>query len=252
MLCSRLWAHHRAFHIFLCLLAVAAAFLMLSPHRALAAEAPQKQIKLAQSLHEQLFSKRSSPSYWRERRSRDRYEDDDERDRYQYGDDDEVEFEGTGSYRTMCVRLCDGAYFPINYSVPGSQLRSDAAQCQSSCSMPARLFVYRNQGQDVTNMVDLAGRSYARITNAFRYRKELVPNCQCRPQPWSQVAKKTHKKYALEKKHGKKKRKYVKERRRQRSAERRSERNNRNYYDRSYRNNDRRYQRRSRRRRYRY
>jgi len=48
------------------------------------------------------------------------------------------------TYRTMCVRLCDGYYFPISSSAPQRQLATDARLCESRCSSPARLFVQRS------------------------------------------------------------------------------------------------------------
>ena len=38
-------------------------------------------------------------------------------------------------------------------------------------------------------MVDLNGNAYSRTQNAFRYRKEYVKECRCKPEPWSDEAK---------------------------------------------------------------
>ena len=54
-----------------------------------------------------------------------------------------------GRYRTVCVRLCDGFYFPIHYSTYGSRASQDAQKCQASCAAPAELYVYRNPGQEI-------------------------------------------------------------------------------------------------------
>ncbi len=86
---------------------------------------------------------------------------------------------GGGSYRTLCVRVCDGYYFPISYQVTRSRFEADAAACSQRCSGDARLFVHRNPGQDVAGAIDLQGNRYANLANAFRYRKELVQGCSC-------------------------------------------------------------------------
>ena len=45
-------------------------------------------------------------------------------------------------------------------------------------------------------MVDLTGIAYSALPNAFRYRKTLVPECRCRPQPWSDAELQRHRAYA--------------------------------------------------------
>lgn len=85
-----------------------------------------------------------------------------------------------GSYRTLCVRSCDGFYFPVSYSAVPSRFSADAAQCQSQCAAPAELFVYRNPGEQVQQAVSLSGRAYSQLPNAFRYRKEYVKGCSCK------------------------------------------------------------------------
>ena len=45
-------------------------------------------------------------------------------------------------------------------------------------------------------MVDLTGMAYSALPNAFRYRKALVPECRCRPQPWSEAELQRHREYA--------------------------------------------------------
>jgi hypothetical protein len=93
------------------------------------------------------------------------------------------------SYRTFCVRECDGFYYPLSEaSTPGSFL-ADEAKCQSSCSSPAKLFYSAIPGQDAGEMVALTGERYGEIANAFRYRSEYVEGCACKPKPWSAEAK---------------------------------------------------------------
>jgi hypothetical protein len=89
------------------------------------------------------------------------------------------------SYRTMCVRLCDGYYFPISFSTLGSRFGEDENRCQEQCAAPAQLFVYKNPGEDVEQMVSLAGEPYADLPNAWRNRKEYIKGCSCKPDEYS-------------------------------------------------------------------
>ena len=87
----------------------------------------------------------------------------------------------TDTYRTLCVRLCDGFYFPISFATPEAGLARDAEQCRASCGVEARLFYHPNPGGSVETMLDLTGRAYSALPNAFKYRKSLVSGCLCRP-----------------------------------------------------------------------
>lgn len=94
----------------------------------------------------------------------------------------------SSTYRTLCVRTCDGYYFPISFKATRSKFKTDSISCRQQCSGDARLFVHRNPGQEVNGAVDLKGNRYVDLTNAFRYRKELVQGCECKPAPWTAAA----------------------------------------------------------------
>ncbi len=98
------------------------------------------------------------------------------------------------TYRTMCVRLCDGYYWPMSFATTKNRLKHDLRRCQSSCEAPVKLFYYPNPGGDIEQMRDLKGRRYVKLANAFRYRKELVQGCRCKPEPWSKEALAEYKK----------------------------------------------------------
>lgn len=83
------------------------------------------------------------------------------------------------TYRTMCVRQCDGYYFPVSFSTLPSQFAADEAQCTERCAAPSELFVYRNPGEDVEQMVSLAGKPYSELKNAWLYRKKFINGCSC-------------------------------------------------------------------------
>ncbi len=86
---------------------------------------------------------------------------------------------GGGTYRTLCVRTCDGFFFPINFKVGRSKFKADSEACVQRCGTIGRLFVHRNPGQKISNAVDLKGKRYVDLENAFRYQKEFVPGCEC-------------------------------------------------------------------------
>jgi uncharacterized protein DUF2865 len=101
------------------------------------------------------------------------------------------------TYRTVCVRLCDGFYFPINdRSQPGTFLAEEKA-CRSSCAVPSRLFYQPAPGNDAANLTALTGERYVDLPNAYRYRAEYVESCACGPKPWSDEAKAVYERRAV-------------------------------------------------------
>jgi hypothetical protein len=95
-----------------------------------------------------------------------------------------------GTYRTVCVRSCDGYYFPISYSTVPARFAADALTCQRLCpGSQVTLYAYQNPGQEIEQAVSVDGAPYTALPNAFRYRKERVSGCFCRPpgQTWAQV-----------------------------------------------------------------
>jgi hypothetical protein len=86
-----------------------------------------------------------------------------------------------GTYRTVCVRTCDGFYFPISYSTVSARFTADAQACQRLCpGAEVSLYTYRNPGESIQQAVSINGAPYTALPNAFRYRKELVAGCSCR------------------------------------------------------------------------
>jgi hypothetical protein len=95
-----------------------------------------------------------------------------------------------GTYRTICVRSCDGFYFPISYSTVQARFATDAQACQRLCpGAEVSLYSYRNPGESMQQAVAINGAPYTALPNAFRYRKELVAGCFCRKpdESWAQA-----------------------------------------------------------------
>lgn len=101
-----------------------------------------------------------------------------------------------GPYRTMCVRACDGFYFPLRHSARRRNFAADIKSCRAACGEEARLYYYSEQGGSPDSMTDLAGRAYKDMPNAFAYRKALVSGCTCKPAPWSYEEVSRHRSYA--------------------------------------------------------
>ncbi|MPZ54913.1 MAG: DUF2865 domain-containing protein [Rhizobiales bacterium] len=87
----------------------------------------------------------------------------------------------SSNYRTLCVRTCDGYYWPISFSTVPGRFQGDAKICQRMCpAAPVVLFTHRNPGEDVAQAVSLGGQTYSDMPNAFLYRKQFNSACSCR------------------------------------------------------------------------
>jgi hypothetical protein len=98
----------------------------------------------------------------------------------------------SGTYHTVCVRACDGFYFPISYSTVPTRFADDARACQRLCpAAEAELYSFRNPGEDMERAISISGQAYTALPNAFRYRKEVVAGCSCRRpgQSWADALK---------------------------------------------------------------
>lgn len=82
-------------------------------------------------------------------------------------------------FRTWCVRLCDGYYYPMNYLTTRGRLQADDEKCRSRCSSESRLFVNAVVGRKASPMVDLSGLQYRELPTAFAYRREINAACTC-------------------------------------------------------------------------
>jgi hypothetical protein len=86
-----------------------------------------------------------------------------------------------GTFKTICVRKCDGYYFPISQVSNRARIESDTALCQASCPNAEVELFLQPLGRDADASVSAAdGTPYASIPNAYRYRKAVDQSCACR------------------------------------------------------------------------
>jgi hypothetical protein len=96
----------------------------------------------------------------------------------------------SSTYRTLCVRSCDGYYFPISYATVPARFGDDERTCQRLCpAAEVHLYTHRNPGEEVDQAVSISGVPYTQLPTAFKYRTEYNPSCSCRApgQSWAQA-----------------------------------------------------------------
>lgn len=82
--------------------------------------------------------------------------------------------------RTVCVRTCDGFYWPISFSTTDDYIGQDAIKCHEMCpGTEVLLFSYRNPGEEPEDMISLSGMPYRSTPYAFKFRDAISPDCSC-------------------------------------------------------------------------
>jgi hypothetical protein len=99
----------------------------------------------------------------------------------------------SGTYKTVCVRTCDGYYYPISFATSPARFADDARTCQRSCpAAEVALYSHRNPGEDINQATSTTtGQPYTALPNAFRHRQTFDQSCSCRRpgETWSQALK---------------------------------------------------------------
>jgi hypothetical protein len=106
----------------------------------------------------------------------------------------------SSSYKTVCVRTCDGFYFPVSSATSPARFADDEQTCKSLCpAAEATLFTYRNN-EDMTRAVSINGQPYSALPNAFKYRQAFNPSCACKAQgqSWADALKSVDDKGSVE------------------------------------------------------
>lgn len=99
----------------------------------------------------------------------------------------------SGTFRTICVRTCDGFYYPISPATSSARFPDDEKACRASCpATEVQLYSHRNPGEGINEAVSVTTQQlYTAMPNAFRYRTALDQTCSCRRpgETWSQALK---------------------------------------------------------------
>ncbi|MCA1389246.1 DUF2865 domain-containing protein [Bradyrhizobium sp. BRP19] len=107
----------------------------------------------------------------------------------------------SGTFRTVCVRTCDGAYFPISFATVPARFADDERTCKALCpAAEAVLYSHRNPGEDMNAAVSIGGQPYTALPTAFKFRSEFNPSCSCKAagQTWADALKSADDKAAAE------------------------------------------------------
>ena len=96
---------------------------------------------------------------------------------------------GTQAAYTVCVRTCDGSFFPISYSGAGSRADSLGEVCRALCPNADVALYSFPFGGTIEEAVSSAGEPYASLPNAGKFEQTNDPACSCRApgQSWAEA-----------------------------------------------------------------
>jgi len=88
--------------------------------------------------------------------------------------------EAQAGSKAVCVRSCDGAFFPVSYSAGQGRLSGLEDMCRSLCpNADVSLYTYPPSGQ-IEQAVSITGARYMDLPNALKYRQSYDPTCSCK------------------------------------------------------------------------
>jgi hypothetical protein len=83
--------------------------------------------------------------------------------------------------RPVCVRLCDGYFFPLAASSAPTAQTDEEAACRALCpSANVALYFLPGQSDRIDDAANTRGETYSVLPAAFRYRSAGAPACSCR------------------------------------------------------------------------
>ena len=94
-----------------------------------------------------------------------------------------------GGSQAVCVRTCDGGFFPVSYSARRSNMDTLEDLCKALCpNTEVKLFT-RNGAKDIDTALSSDGDAYTTLANALKFQKSFDPTCTCKPpnQSWVQA-----------------------------------------------------------------
>jgi hypothetical protein len=93
----------------------------------------------------------------------------------------EEDQQARGGSQAICVRTCDGGFFPLNYSARRSNLDSLEDLCKALCPNAEVALYTRNPSNEVSTAVSADGTPYRDLPNAFKFQKNFDQSCTCKP-----------------------------------------------------------------------
>ena len=108
-------------------------------------------------------------------------------------DDDDAAPRRLGGGRLVCVRACDGSFFPL-HNLPDNGRSGADEMCKALCpgTETAAYSMPSDADADIGQAVSLRGKRYTKLAAAFKFRTSVDSSCSCRKegQSWAEALQK--------------------------------------------------------------
>ena len=94
-----------------------------------------------------------------------------------------------GGSMAVCVKSCDGSFFPVSYSAHRGNLDELYDLCRALCPNAEVTLYTRSLYRDMKSAISIGGEPYRDTTNAFKFEKSTDTSCTCKApgQTWVQA-----------------------------------------------------------------
>lgn len=102
---------------------------------------------------------------------------------------DDVEGGRLGGSTAICVRDCDGGFFPAGFYANSANLEELDGLCKALCPNASVKLYTRSQWRNLDDAVSIDGARYSEHPNAFKFQTSYDPACGCKPpnKSWSEA-----------------------------------------------------------------
>ena len=108
-------------------------------------------------------------------------------------DDNDAAPRRLGGGRLVCVRACDGSFFPL-HNLPDNGRSGADEMCKALCpgAETAAYSMPSDADADIGQAVSLRGKRYTKLAAAFKFRTSVDSSCSCRKegQSWAEALQK--------------------------------------------------------------
>ncbi len=94
-----------------------------------------------------------------------------------------------GGGEAVCVRTCDGGYFPMTYSARRDRLEALEDLCHAQCPGAETALYTMPVNGSINQAVSVDGAAYTDLPNANKFRTQADAACACKPpnQSWAEA-----------------------------------------------------------------
>ncbi|MBE7203336.1 MAG: DUF2865 domain-containing protein [Parafilimonas terrae] len=94
-----------------------------------------------------------------------------------------------GGSQAICVRTCDGGYFPLTTQAANGSLDGLQTLCSALCPNTEAKLYTTTDTDNISSAVALDGSAYTALPAAFKFQKTLDKTCTCKPpgKTWSEA-----------------------------------------------------------------